>query len=160
MPQMAQAQLRPQPVVLVLSPVGVEYIFQTITLFTGAIAAIAVLIAVFNGKKGLTDLALPAAVLLITVPVFAFLFLRHKKLEMASPDLRFDPSKRRSTQFTQIISFTACLFTVIAFVSDIFLKVGGQFGPSIFKALLDALAILIVAGGILYYYWRDEHKQN
>ncbi|HSW80054.1 MAG TPA: hypothetical protein VLG47_04735 [Candidatus Saccharimonadales bacterium] len=158
-PVESQDELRPAPVVKVLSPVGVEYVFLTLSLISGAIALAAVLIALVNGKTDFSVLAFPVSVLLVTVPVFSVIFLHLKRLETANPALRLDPSKRRSTQFTQIAAFFACMFALIGFVFDIFTKLGGQTGPSIVKAGLDALCILVVAGGILAYYWRDEHKR-
>jgi len=133
---------------------------MTICLFVGAIALITALITLVNGKTDFSVLAFPAATLLVSVPVFGFFFLRLKKLELAHPGLQLDPSKRRSTQFTQIVAFLTVLFTFIGFIFDIFMKLGGQGGPSVGKAALDALCWLLVAGGILYYYWRDEHKQR
>ena len=157
---MASDGVRPVPVVRVLSPFGIEYVFMTICLFAGAIALIAALISLVNGKTDFSVLALPAAVLLVTVPVFGFFFLRLKKLELDRPELKLDPSKRRSTQATQIVAFLTVLFTLIGFIFDIFMKIGGQGGPTVVKAGLDGLCLLVVAGGILYYYWRDEHKQR
>jgi hypothetical protein len=148
----------PVPVVRVLSPFGVEYVFMTICLFVGAIALITALISLANGKIDFSVLAFPAATLLITVPVFAVLFLRLKKLELKKPELKFDPSKRRSTQFTQITAFIVLLFTFIGLVFNVFMKLGGQGGLPILKAVLDTLCIVVVVGGILTYYWRNEHK--
>jgi len=150
--------LRPIAVVRVLSPVGVEYVFLTFTLFTGAIGLAAALLSLVNGKADFSVLAFPTATLVVSVPVFAYLFLRLKKMELLQPNLRFDPSKRRSTQFTQIVSFVVCLFTMIGLVFAIFASIGGQSSVPVGKALLDALCVLVVAGGILAYYWRDEHK--
>lgn len=158
-PSLMSADTKSVPVVRVLSPFGVEYVFMTISLFAGAIALAAALISLVNGKTDFSVLAFPAATLLVTVPIFGFLFLRLKKLELVRPELKLDASKRRSTQFTQIIAFLTMLFTLIGFVFDIFMKMGGQGGPSVVKAGLDALCLLVVAGGILYYYWRDEHKR-
>ncbi len=163
-PDMAQVPLsssdpaRPVPVVRVLSPVGVEYVFLTFTLFTGAIGLTSVLIALVNGKFDFDVLSFPAAVLLVSVPTFAWLFLYLKKQELLRPALKLDPSKRRSTQFSQIVSFAVCFFTLIGLVFAIFAKLGGQLDFSVFKAILDSLCVLVVAGGILTYYWRDEHK--
>jgi hypothetical protein len=150
----------PEPiaVVRVLSPVGLQYVFLTICLFAGAVAMIAVLIALVNGKTDFAVLAFPAAVLLVTVPIFAGLFLHLKQLELDHPELRRDPSKRRSTHFTQIIAFIVLLLTLIGLIFDIFENLGGQGGLSVGKALLDALCIVLVSGGILAYYWHDEHK--
>lgn len=150
--------LRPVPVVRVLSPVGVEYVFLVFALISGAIGLASVLISLVNGKLDFSVLAFPAAMLLVSVPIFAYLFLRLKKLEILQPNLRLDPSKRRSTQFIQIVSFITCLFTLIGLVYAIFAKMGGQSSVSIGKAILDAICVLVVAGGILAYYWRDEHQ--
>jgi hypothetical protein len=154
----AAGSTSPVPVVRVLSPFGVEYVFMTICLFVGAIALVTALISLANGKIDFSVLAFPAATLLISVPAFAVLFLRLKKLELKRPELKLDPSKRRSTQFTQIVAFTVVLLTLIGLVFDIFMKLGGQGGLSIVKALLDVACVVVVAGGILAYYWRDEHR--
>jgi hypothetical protein len=37
---------------------------------------------------------------------------------------------------------------------------GGQLGTSLGKIVLDILVLLIIFGGILAYYWHDEHKGN
>jgi hypothetical protein len=150
--------LIPQPVVQVLSPRGVEYVFLTIALFTGAIGLISALLALVNGKADFSVLAFPVAILLVTVPVFTWLFLRLKQAELTDPSLASDASKRRSTQFTQIVAFITCLFTLIGLVSAIFGKLSSNYNGSMVKVLLDVLVILLVAGGILAYYWADEHK--
>jgi hypothetical protein len=116
----------PHPVVHVLSPRGVEYVFMTITLFTGAIGFASALIAMFNGKFGFDILSVPVALLVVAVPVFAWLFLRLKKAELANPSLALDASKRRATQFTQIVTFLIVFFTLIGYVSSIFAKLSGN----------------------------------
>ncbi|HSX34136.1 MAG TPA: hypothetical protein VLF62_00645 [Candidatus Saccharimonadales bacterium] len=156
--QDARDPLAPTPVVQVLSPVGVEYVFLTLTLFVGAISLTSALIALVNGAAGFASLAFPAAALLVTVPLFAVIFMHLKKRELQDPRLKLDPSKRRATQTTQIISFVVCLFTVIGFLAAAFAAMGGESGMGLGKVALDALCVLAVAGGILYYYWRDEHK--
>ena len=148
----------PQAVVRVLSPRGVEYVFLTIALLTGAIGLTSALISLVNGKTDFNVLEFPAATLLVSIPIFAWLFLRLKKAELLNPSLKLDPSKRRSTQFTQIVSFIITFFTLIGFVSIVFAKMAGQYGGSLVKVLLDVLVILLVVGGILVYYWRDEHR--
>jgi hypothetical protein len=35
---------------------------------------------------------------------------------------------------------------------------GGEGGAPLWKAVLNTLCILAVAGGILAYYWYDEHR--
>lgn len=148
----------PVPVVRVLSPVGVEYVFLTICLFTAATGLTWALLALVNGKVDFQVMAFPAALLLVAVPAFAALFLHLKKQELRRPELKLDASKRRSTQFTQITSFLISLFTLVGVVFSIFAKLGGQSGTSIGKVLLDGLVLLVVFGGLLAYYWRDEHR--
>lgn len=150
----------PQPVVRVLSPRGVEYVFLIIALFTSAIALGSILISLVNGQYGFSVLAYPVAGLVVGMPVFTLLFLRQKKAELANPSLKLDASKRRSTQFTQIVAYLISFFTLIGFVGIIFAKLGGDFKSSLWKAFLDVLIVEVIAGGILFYYWRDEHTKG
>ncbi len=150
--------VRPVPVVKVLSPVGVEYVFLTFSLFVTAIALVGTLLSLVNGQTSFDVLAFPVATLVVGLPVFAGLFLHLKKLELQTPSLRLDASKRRSTQFTQIVSFVVSLLTLISFVFAVFTKLGGESELSIGKVALNCLCILVVSGGMLAYYWHDEHK--
>src|SRR5665213_2775952 len=145
----------PQPVVKVLSPRGVEYVFMTIALLTGALSLVVALILLINGNVNFGDVALPTAALLISLPVFTWLFLSLKWAEIRDPKLALDPSKRRSTQFIKIIAFSTCFFTLIDFVYAIFAKAGGNYGGSFGRLFLDVIVILAVAGGILAYYLVD-----
>jgi hypothetical protein len=151
--------LRPMPVVKVLSPMGVEYAFLTLTLLIGAGALISVLMVLVNGVS-FSALSFGVSTLLVTLPLFAWLFLRLKKMELQNPELRLDPSKRRSTQTVQIISFLVSLFTLIAWVYTIMASFGGDNVVSVGKITLNVLCILVVSVGILAYYWHDEHRSN
>lgn len=150
--------LIPQPVVRVLSPRGVEYVFMAIALVTGAIGLVSALLALVNGNHSFSVLYFPLALLVVAVPVFSALFLRLKQAELLDPSARLDASKRRTTQFLQIGSFVICFFTLIGFLATIFSKLSGNYSGSIVKVVLDVAVILLIAGGILYYYWNDEHK--
>ena len=154
------ADVMPQPVVKVLSPAGVEYVFMTVALLTTEFGLGSVLIALFNGKTSFSVLAYPAALLIVAVPVFAWLFLRLKKAELLNIGRRFDASKRRSTQFIQIFNFLITFFTTIGFIAAIFSKMAGQYNGSLVKLFLDVLVVWIVSGGVLVYYWLDEHKKR
>jgi hypothetical protein len=110
------ATVAPIAVVRVLSPRGVEYVFLTIALFTGAASLTGDLISLLNGKTDFSVLAFPTAALVVSLPVFAWLFLRLKKAEFRNPSLKLDPSKRRSTQFIQITTFVICFFSGIGFL--------------------------------------------
>ncbi len=155
---LSAGDLASQPVVNVLSPRGIEYVFLTIALFTAAIGLGSALISLVNGQTNFDVLSFPVASLVVSLPVFAFLFLRLKKSEMQDPSLKHEASKRRATQFTQITSFVVCFFTLIGFISTIFAKMAGQYHGSLIKIFLDVLAVLLIAGGLLAYYWRDEHR--
>src|SRR6185312_10241398 len=74
-------EVRPVPVVQVLSPIGVEYVFMTVALFVGAIGLASSLLSLVNGKADFAVLAFPVASLLVSLPVFAYFFLRLKRLE-------------------------------------------------------------------------------
>lgn len=150
--------LAPQPVVQVLSPRGVEYVFLTVALLTGAVGLVAALISLVNGETSFSVLAFPVSVLLVAVPVFAWLFLRLKKAELADPSLRLDASKRRSTQLIQVLSFLTVFFTLIGLIATVLSKLSGDYDGSLVKVCLNVLVLLVVAGGILFYYWQDEHK--
>jgi hypothetical protein len=152
--------VNPQPVVQVLSPRGVEYVFLTISLFTAAIGLTSGLLAGLNGQLNFATLSFPSALLIVGLPIFGWLFLRLKKAELIDPSAALDASKRRSTQSIQIITFVVTLFSLIGLVAAIFAKMGGQLGTSLGKIVLDILVLLIIFGGILAYYWHDEHKGN
>lgn len=154
----APTSVTPQPVVQVLSPRGVEYVFLTISLFTGAIGLMSALISIVNGKFAFSVLAAPVALLVVALPVFAFFFLRLKSAELRDAGLALDPSKRRSTQAIQIVSFIVSFFTLIGFVSILFAVMSGGVKLSLVKVILDVLSIEAVFGGILAYYWHDEHR--
>lgn len=147
----------PVPVVQVLSPRGVEYVMMTFALFTTAIGLAAALICLVNGQTSMMSLSLPAALMLVGLPIFAGLFLRLKKAELRDPGLKLDQSKRRSTQATQIISFLIVLITLIAAIVTIFAAMSGV-NDSLGKSLGSAFFMLVVFGGILAYYWHDEHR--
>lgn len=151
--------VRPVPVVRVLSPRGVEYVMLTIALFFAAGSLIGALLALVNGETDFSTLSFPTATLLVSVPVFAFFFLRLKRAELANPELKLDQSKRRSTQFTQIAAFFICFATLIGVIAELFSVLGGSSETSISKILLNGLVVIAVAGAVLAYYWQDEHRK-
>lgn len=156
----AGGDVSPVPVVKVLSPRGVEYVFLIIALLTSAISLGGVLISFVNAQYSFSVLAFPVAGLVVAVPVFTWLFLRLKKAEFNNPQLKLDASKRRSTQFTQIITFLVSFFTLVGLVYTIFSKIGGSYTSSMVKVFLDVLVIEVISCGILFYYWRDEHLRD
>ncbi len=103
--------------------------------------------------------------LIVSFPIFAYMFLRLKKAELADPALRKDPSRRKLTQFTQLITFLFGMGYIIYFIyalmtPDRSASYGGvDSSPSVVEQLLHTLVTLVIAGGIFVYYWREEHKE-
>ena len=151
----------PTPVVKVFSVRGLEYGMMTLCLWIAADALLAVLLLLINGGTGFKYLAFPASLLIVTLPVFSWLFLRLKRAEVAKPELRFDPSKRRWSQITQLFSFVVVLGALIGIIYTVLGKIGGlNIGSSLGKSILDEVVILAVIGGVFVYYWIDEHRRK
>jgi hypothetical protein len=149
---------KPIAVLEVLSVRGVEYGMMTLVLWVGAITLTWILLNMVNGSRGFDYVVVPTSALVVCVPVFGWFFLRLKKAELADPKLRFDPSKRRWSQITQILSYTVVLVNLIYFVYVVLSHFSKSHGSSIVKALVNLVVITIVAGGVLAYYWFDEHR--
>lgn len=152
------ANAQPIAVVKTLSTRGLEYVFMSIALWFGASGLIWVLLLLVNGQTSSQLLAFPATTLIVCGPLFAWFFIRLKKAELQDPALRFDPSKRRLSQITQVIAFIVSLVNVITFIYLVIASVSGVSIVSVGKAFLNLLVIMAVAGGILAYYWVDEHR--
>jgi len=159
-PVLNSSGVQPVAVVKVLSVRGVEYLFMSILLWVGAGSLIVLILSIVNGQTGFDTLAFPLALLLVGLPGFAWLFLRLKKAELADPSLKLDPSKRRSTQRTQVLAFVVCLINLITYVYLVLQSFGGDSDANIGKSTLNTAVILLVAGGVLAYYWVDEHRQG
>lgn len=157
-PPTAPTEIIPRPVVHVLSPGGIEYVFLTITLFTGAFGLGWTLVAMINNQFRFEVLAFPLACLLVAAPVFSWIFLHLKQAELANPTLRLDASKRRVSQFAQVIAFIIALFTLVGFITALLAKVAGKYSGEMAPLILSAMVIFFIAGGILAYYWHDEHR--
>ncbi len=145
-------------VVKTLSTRGLEYLFMSICLWIGATGLVASLLLLVNGQTSASTLAFPATSLVVCIPIFALFFIRLKKAELADPALRFDASKRRTSQITQVLAFLTSLFNIITFVYLLIAATAGNSVVSLGKAVINLLVILVIAGGILAYYWVDEHR--
>lgn len=131
---------------------------MTIALWIGAGAMIWALLVLINGLSSFAALAMPISLLLVSVPVFSVLFVRLKRAELINPDLRYEASKHRMSQITQVAAFLVCVFNTIVTVYAILISFSGGSGLSVGKSLLNLLVVVTVAGGILAYYWFDEHR--
>lgn len=158
LPDDGLADDEPVAVVKVLSVRGVEYLMMSIALWVGAATFAGVILSLINGGTGFDVLAFPISALIVSVGLFAFFFLRLKKAELRNPRLRFDPSKRRLSQITQVLAYLAIFVSLVGVLYSIIAQIGGSYTGSLWKIILDFLIVLVIAGGILYYYWRDEHR--
>ncbi|MEO6761854.1 MAG: hypothetical protein ABI220_05850 [Candidatus Saccharimonadales bacterium] len=148
----------PTAVVKVLSVRGLEYLMMTFALWAGAFSITGIILSLINGGTSFSVLAFPVSVLLVSVGFFSFFFLRLKKAELANPNLRLDPSKRRLSQITQVIAYIVCFSSLVGIIFSILAQVSGSLGSSLWKMILDFIIVILVAGGILAYYWNDEHR--
>jgi hypothetical protein len=168
----------PRAVVQALSTRGLEYIIMFIALAVSAISLGSILHSSVNTLFGSFDSALgsggvvpvAASALLVSFPILAYLFLRLKRAELVNPSLRRDPSRKRAIQLTLVVTFMVGLGNVIYFVYS--LMSGSQpdsydtnaFGSSAANSIagnfVHLLITLAIAGGIFYYYWRDEHQDD
>lgn len=146
------------PVTRVLSVRGVEYAMMTIALWFSATGLAWVLLNTLNGSAKFDFLVVPISVLITTLPVFGILFIRLKRAELANPALRMESSKRRCSQLTQVLAFLALLINGTVFVYNVLQKINDNSEVSIGKSLLNLAIIVVIAGGILAYYWFDEHR--
>ncbi|PJE65611.1 hypothetical protein COU91_00670 [Candidatus Saccharibacteria bacterium CG10_big_fil_rev_8_21_14_0_10_47_8] len=148
----------PVPVVKVLSVHGVEYAMMTIALWVTAAAMAWALLNLINSGTSFDLLIVPVSALITSLPIFGLLFIRLRSAELSNPSLRIDPSKRRWSQTTQLLAFVTCLVNLSVFAYIALQKVSGNSDTSIGKTIADLLVILVIAGGILAYYWFDEHR--
>lgn len=163
----------PRAVVQSLSTRGLEYIIMFIALGVSAFSFGSLLHSTINVLFGSNDSILgsggsvpvAASALIVAFPILAFLFLRLKQAEILDPALRRDPSRRRAIQLTLVVTFLVGLIYVIRFLyslmSDNSGYVGGLMGGtpanSIIGNFIHLIVTLAIAGGIFYYYWKDEH---
>lgn len=150
----------PVPVVKVLSVRGVEYVMMSIALWICASGLIWLGLSVIYSQTSFNVLAFPVSLLIVCLPIFSFFYLRLRKQELINPELKMEPSKRRLSQITQVLAFIVCLFNLIGYVYMLVAKIGGDSDAVLWKATLGLLVILIIAGGILAYYWFDEHRNQ
>lgn len=100
-------------------------------------------------------------VLLVTLPIFIMLFLRLKKAELVSPDLKKDASRRRMSHLTQFVTFLFGIGYVVYFVYALINGVAddGSTG-NLAETFWQTLTTVVIAGSIFAYLWRDEHATN
>lgn len=157
-----------QPIAVVqnLSVRGFEYSIMFITLLLSAFSVGSLLHALvdsmFSGNEtyaysdssgGFQTFAI--TLLIVSFPIFAYMFIRLKKAELRDPSIRRDPSRRKWTQFTQLACFIVGLIYAVTFIYFI---IEGDDETSLVKQLLHTVITLAIVGGIFAYYWREDHR--
>lgn len=168
----------PLAVVQTFSPRGFEYIIMFIALGVTALSLGSILhdVATMIISGTASDLVafspMASAGLIVALPIFAFLFLRLKKLEQLEPKLKFDTSRRRAVQLTLIVSFIIGVGRLIWYIYQLLeanagtnLRYGYEVTPPAAEVMLlntvHALITIVIAGSIFAYYWRDlQHKEE
>lgn len=147
------------PVVKVWSVRGLEYALMSFMLWFIASAITWVLVALINDQAGFAILSPALAILIVSVPIFSYLFLRLKKAELMDPALKKESSKRKFSQITQIVSFFIVFFSLITIVGSVLAQFGGD-DVELGKTISSSLAFIVVWGSLLGYYWHEEHKNK
>jgi len=150
---------------------GLEYTIMFVALGATAVALGALLHNVIdstfgNSSNTSSDLvSFASSALIVALPIFAWLFLRLKKAEHETPEIRTDSSRRHAVQLALIVSFVWGLFRLMTYVYSL-LNGGsgndflGSDNTNPVANLLHTLVTLSIAGTIFVYYWRDEHKKG
>jgi hypothetical protein len=110
------------------------------------------------------------AALIVSFPIFVFLFLRLESKEEVDPTLATDSSRRRGMQITLIISFIIALASLISYIGNMLSKSSANQAASYYSAatgsssgfatFLHALIDITIAGAIFGYYWFKLHKKT
>jgi len=150
----------PVPVVQVLSVSGLEYAMQTLMLAGWSISLVSLATSLINGSREFTTLTYPLSVLLVTLPLFAWLFIRLRRQEAANPAQKLEASRRRFAQLTQLVSFVVSVVTLISLVYYLMQIISNEQTGSVWKHVASYLVILVVAKAIFLYYWFENHSMK
>lgn len=160
----------PKPIAVVqqYSTIGMEYSIMFISLFFGAISFGAILHAAIDYYNSytiqgpfLSTVSLPAVTAMVTLPLFAILFLRLRRIERTKPSVRNDASRRHGVQLTLIVSFIWGVATLIFYLYQLVNSIDdvNQARDYQFVQFIHLLITLVISGSIFAYYWIDEHRQ-
>ncbi|HEY6736247.1 MAG TPA: DUF5671 domain-containing protein [Candidatus Saccharimonadia bacterium] len=150
------------------STAGLEYLILFISLWVAAMALAAVLHGLVDTAYSTSDSfyegvnTLASAALIVSFPIFAWLFLRLKKQELHNPDIRRDISRKNAVQLTLIVTFLIGLGKTIFYIYQL-LNLGNadvSGGHTYLTETLHTLITVGISGGIFWYYWRDDHKKS
>lgn len=160
----------PKPVVQALSTRGLEYTIMFISLAVFALSLGWILHSLINGATGTSNwvdnsVSFATAALIVSLPIFAFLFLRLKKAEIANSQLHDDPSRHRAIQIMLVLTFLVGLGNIITFLYSLLNggnatagTIDSSTATTIVGNALHLLVTLAIAGTIFGYYWYEEHR--
>jgi hypothetical protein len=149
------------------STAGLEYLILFISLWVAAMSLAAVLHGIVDMTFGKGDSfyegvnSFATAALIVSLPIFSFLFLRLKKQEMVNPDIRRDVNRKNAVQLTLVVTFLIGLGKTIFYIYQL-LNIGNSdvSGVGVFASeLLHTIITVGISGLIFVYYWIDDHKK-
>lgn len=146
---------------------GLEYTIMFLSLGISAVSLGQLLHSLLDAATGVTTDNLSSfatSALVVALPVFVILFLRLKRAELKTPEIRLDPSRRHAVQLALVVSFLWGVFRLATYVYSL---LGGGEGdylgsnnPSPIANLLHLVITIGIAGTIFAYYWVDEHRKE
>lgn len=149
------------------STAGLEYLITFISLWVAAMSLASVLHSLIdtligNGDSFYEGIAtFASSALLVSLPIFTFMFLRLKKRELGEPAIRTDPSRKAAVQLTLIITFVIALGRTAFWIYQL-MNVGNMplvGNASYLSETLHALITVGISGLIFGYYWVDDHRK-
>jgi len=165
--------VKPVAVVQQYSTLGMEYSIMFISLFFGAVSFGAVLHILLDyyssgdylrtqAESLVSSVGLPAVTALVTVPLFAILFLRLRRIEKTTPNVLNDASRRHGVQLTLIVAFIAGIINLVAYLYQLIAPSTDVIQPYNYQLtqFIHLLITLAICGSVFSYYWIDEHKQH
>jgi hypothetical protein len=148
------------------STAGLEYIILFISLWVAAMSLAAVLHGIVDMTFGNADSfyegvnSFATAALLVSLPIFSFLFLRLKKQEIVNPDIRRDINRKNAVQLTLIVTFLIGLGKTIFYIYQLLNIGNSDVSTGVFASELFHTIITVGISGLIFvYYWIDDHKK-
>lgn len=157
-PPVTRPVFKPQEDKVESGSYGVEYIIMMLSLWiaAGSLASLMhYVVGMFGADDGLADLdyifnAAATAGLLVSLPVFTFLFFRLHKQEAREPRIKNNGSRKLSIYAALIIAFLTAIFQVIW---GVFALMSSDSKP--FIEVANIAVTISVAGPIIFYYLRQ-----
>lgn len=138
---------------------GLEYIIMFIALWFSAIS-LAILLDANVSQLLLServDSSFPSAALLVTFPIFIWLFILTQRMEQKNPLVRRDSSRLGALNITLVVTFAITIIHLITTIAVLFSGQNSQ-PNSAFAQILYTLITLLIAGPIFAYWWIQRRK--